>query len=571
MSLNGKQDATAKRRTPMLSLCMIVKNEAQFIVDCLESVREAVDEMIVVDTGSTDDTPELARKAGARVSYFEWRDDFAAARNESIAHARGDWVLWLDADERLAPGGAQVIRESVQRDDFDCGYIPMHDAASLDASPEEVVAGGARLGSPFMLPKLLRRTSDLRFQGLVHENVNLWIANGRRTQTLPTAVVHLGYVPELRRARDKDGRNVRLLEKRVEVDPSEAPVYGFLAQEYLILGQTGRARETAERGWAAAAADPWSVSYSLRLAAVRAHLQLEAGDFQGALETAMQAEQHVGPHPDLHVLGAGALLGKAYQTEDPDIRTRCLEGAKEAYAAALESSQQALQERALGHGSKEIALAGLGTTSLLLGQCDRGLAYFEEALAREPSKLDLRLGKAEVLVAVGRSAEALSILELLLGPRPDPWLVAAQAAEALGEIEDCRMLLQRALALVQQSAYAFPHRRVDQVALECRLAAYQGEPKAGPGAVGAACALMAGDKPERAAAPLTARDESEVAVLVGNLLRLGHQELVRPLLGQKAQLALPGVGRLTHAASEAVGVPIVKRASSKVLATIAVR
>src|SRR5437773_6000316 len=107
--------------TARISLCMIVRDEEQFILECIESARDAVDESIVVDTGSTDRTIELAERAGASVYPFVWCDDFAAARNASIEKASGDWVLWLDADERLARGGAEVLREAVEKKDFDCG------------------------------------------------------------------------------------------------------------------------------------------------------------------------------------------------------------------------------------------------------------------------------------------------------------------------------------------------------------------------------------------------------------------------------------------------------------------
>ncbi|HEY9667173.1 MAG TPA: glycosyltransferase family 2 protein [Coleofasciculaceae cyanobacterium] len=86
---------------PVLSLCVIAKNERENLSRCLASVKPYVDEMIVVDTGSEDETPEIARQYGAKVISFEWCDDFAAARNYSISKASGDWILVLDADEEL--------------------------------------------------------------------------------------------------------------------------------------------------------------------------------------------------------------------------------------------------------------------------------------------------------------------------------------------------------------------------------------------------------------------------------------------------------------------------------------
>src|SRR6185369_15137649 len=103
----------------------IVKDETARLAACLESVSGTVDEIVIVDTGSTDDTVELARARGARVVSWAWRDDFAAARNESLRHARGDWVLVLDADERLALG-APTVRGSVAAtgaDGLDCRLV----------------------------------------------------------------------------------------------------------------------------------------------------------------------------------------------------------------------------------------------------------------------------------------------------------------------------------------------------------------------------------------------------------------------------------------------------------------
>jgi hypothetical protein len=96
-------------RKARLSVCMIVKNEERFLGQCLASVKEIADELIVIDTGSIDRTVEIAREHGAQVGHFEWCNDFAAARNASIALATGDWILFLDADEELSPAEKQTL------------------------------------------------------------------------------------------------------------------------------------------------------------------------------------------------------------------------------------------------------------------------------------------------------------------------------------------------------------------------------------------------------------------------------------------------------------------------------
>ena len=84
-----------------ITVCLIVKNEEQFLAQCLKSVRGFAAQIVVVDTGSTDRTVEIAREFGAEIYSFAWCDDFAAARNAALEHATGDWILMLDADEEL--------------------------------------------------------------------------------------------------------------------------------------------------------------------------------------------------------------------------------------------------------------------------------------------------------------------------------------------------------------------------------------------------------------------------------------------------------------------------------------
>ncbi|MBF8416863.1 glycosyltransferase family 2 protein [Heyndrickxia coagulans] len=95
------------------SLCVITKNEENNIKKCLESVGDIVFEKIVVDTGSTDKTIEIAKKMGAKVYSFKWIDDFSAAKNYAISKAKGDWIIFLDADEFIEPSQIQMVEEKI--------------------------------------------------------------------------------------------------------------------------------------------------------------------------------------------------------------------------------------------------------------------------------------------------------------------------------------------------------------------------------------------------------------------------------------------------------------------------
>lgn len=102
---------------------MIVKNEEKYLDDCLKSVKGAVQQIVIIDTGSTDGTVEIAKKYKADVHHFKWIDDFSAARNESIKYASGDWILWMDADERLKPDSVSRLKKLLKPEKKAVAYI----------------------------------------------------------------------------------------------------------------------------------------------------------------------------------------------------------------------------------------------------------------------------------------------------------------------------------------------------------------------------------------------------------------------------------------------------------------
>jgi glycosyltransferase involved in cell wall biosynthesis len=179
--------------TPTLSLIMIVRNEAANLPRSLEPVRDAFDDIVVVDTGSDDNTPDMASAYGARVVCMPWSDDFSAARNRSIFDARGDWLLWLDADNYISPADVQRIREHLD-----------HERRSILWCTEVVVPEGERLIQKRVFPK----GGCVFFQGRVHEQ--LVHPDDFRSIMTPVEIMHWGYRDKAA-AREKGLRNLRLL------------------------------------------------------------------------------------------------------------------------------------------------------------------------------------------------------------------------------------------------------------------------------------------------------------------------------------------------------------------------
>jgi GT2 family glycosyltransferase/tetratricopeptide (TPR) repeat protein len=199
-----------------VSLCMIVKNEEANLAACLFSAGDLVDEIVVVDTGSTDATKAVARECGARVYDFTWVDDFAAARNESLRHATGDWIFWLDGDDRVDEENRRKLKDLFARlkDDniaysMKCRCLP--DPQTGTATVVDHV-------------RLFRNHSDIRWKYRVHEQILPAVRGlGGSVHASEIVIEHTGYVDAALR-RKKQERDSRIL----ELDRAEHPDDPFI-------------------------------------------------------------------------------------------------------------------------------------------------------------------------------------------------------------------------------------------------------------------------------------------------------------------------------------------------------
>lgn len=189
--------------SPLLSVIMIVKNEEKDLPLCLESVRGLANEIVVVDTGSTDRTVEMAQSLGARVVSHAWRDDFSEARNRSIGEATGRWLLWLDADDRVPDIEHGKIRRLVQGEDAVHLFII-----------ENLYEG--RKAQEFRQIRLFPRRPDLRFEGRIHETLSISAARtGLPSRVSDIRITHTGYSHAGKR-HEKVMRNIALLEEEYQ-------------------------------------------------------------------------------------------------------------------------------------------------------------------------------------------------------------------------------------------------------------------------------------------------------------------------------------------------------------------
>ncbi|CCO07380.1 glycosyltransferase family 2 protein [Desulforamulus hydrothermalis] len=215
-----------------VSLCLIAKNEEKHIARCINSAKPFVDQIVVVDTGSTDHTAEIAESLGAEVYHHIWQDDFALARNQSLSYATGDWIIFLDCDEELAPATAPLLRQVIQ-DDYYQGYwvkiVNFYDN---------------RPSTSFIGFRLFRNSPRHRFEIPIHEQILPAVIRNSSPEKIGQSditIYHYGYENDQEAHRNKIQRNLRILHKAMRDYGQTGFLPFYLGVEYQKLGDYQKA------------------------------------------------------------------------------------------------------------------------------------------------------------------------------------------------------------------------------------------------------------------------------------------------------------------------------------------
>lgn len=209
-SLSGASRPATPQR---LSLCMIMKDEEEHLERCLTSVRGVVDEIVIVDTGSTDRSVEIAERFGARVLHEEWSGDFARHRNTSIDAATGDWVLILDADEELI--GGESLRPLLDDPVMEGYSLREVNFIGEEAGMEAVVNAAFRV---------FRNRPEYRYEGALHEQIQGKVDpdGGARSRFVGIEINHYGYLDGTTESKRKKDRNMRIVLEEVARKPEDS-------------------------------------------------------------------------------------------------------------------------------------------------------------------------------------------------------------------------------------------------------------------------------------------------------------------------------------------------------------
>lgn len=420
---------------PGLSLCMIVKNEAQHLERCLKSVQGIVTEIIIADTGSGDGSMDIARRFGARIVELPWEHDFSKARNQTLRLASCAWILVLDADESIAGWKTEEVQPLLEEPGADGYFLPFIHYVGEFSEGDYVTDNVCRL---------FRNDERILFHGSIHEEAasSIWSLPGGHIAYANLPVYHYGYLDGELQLKDKSSRNLELIGSALKLEPDSVHLRYALGTEYYQQGNYSAAAELLQPLLEEV---PAGTGYTADLYLKTAYA-LQAG---GRMEEA------------LSVYEAGSLLFADFTDLLESYAGLLLEHGESERAYPL--IQQALRSGDTAHKYPSSSGSGTSRTHLSAGRICETLFLYEEAMDHysqaagfspdhsaaweQLAPLCLLSGQEARLTAITRqllpalSRRVLSrLVPAALNARAASWLAALCAAPHLPEA--IRQILQ---------------------------------------------------------------------------------------------------------------------------------
>jgi len=448
-------DSNLSRLRSGLSCCMIVRNNEQTIEAAVKSIIAWVSEVIVLDTGSTDKTPEICRRLGCRVYHFPWPDSFSVARNESLKYARCEWIFWMDSDDVIDAENGRKLAELVSGpiDPRILGFtMQVHcPPGRPDSKHDAVIVDHC---------KVFRNLPDIRFEGRIHEQVLASIrrAGGEVIYT-PLFVVHAGadHTPAGRRR--KLVRDLKLLRLELRENPGHTFTLFNLGMTFADAKKYRQAVRALERSLAAS--DPGE-SHVRKIYALLASSLKELGRNEDAIRYCQLGLAHFPKDPELH-FRSGLLLHDAGR----------LRQAEKSYLAALANDDElhfsSLDRGITGYKARQ----NLAVVYADMGALHKAEEQWRKIIETVPGYGQGWQGLVDTLLEQKRTIEAANVVgQILAGDaslRGTAIVLAAKVAETHGDHKTARQILE-------QGVHSCPE---DPAPLEdlCRLLFYQATPE----------------------------------------------------------------------------------------------
>ena len=215
----------------MISICIIVKNEEKHIENCLEALKKYGQEIVVVDTGSTDKTVEISKKYTDKVLYFKWCDDFSKAKNFAAENASNDYILSLDADEYMDELDVNQIET----------FLKEHPNAVGNIRLTNLLNSNGGVVKNFIEVSRIYDRRHVHFEERIHEQLKRLDKKKSEMVTLNVTATHVGYLLSEEETKEKNKRNISLLEKELKEDPDNPYILFQLGQSYAAIGESLKA------------------------------------------------------------------------------------------------------------------------------------------------------------------------------------------------------------------------------------------------------------------------------------------------------------------------------------------
>jgi len=302
-----------------ISGCVITKDEEKNIAKCLDSLKPVADEIIVIDTGSEDATIQIAEDLGAHVFRQKWENDFSKAKNAALDRARGDWIVFLDADEYFDETSVSKVRAVIEK---------VHGNRSVDGIKCELInidRDDGKIISSNEILRIFRNSKKIRYINKIHEELRkngapLTCADARSV----LSILHTGYSAVLQA--EKARRNLELLKN----NPDDKKSAYYLATTYFILDEDEKAYEYADLALAEEAiAGIDSMAYKMHAIRISAAMRIDPSDRDKIRKLIVEADRNYGNHPEIAKEEAAFLL-----------REGCYEEALEKYLYALDCQEK---------------------------------------------------------------------------------------------------------------------------------------------------------------------------------------------------------------------------------------
>ncbi|QHT59505.1 glycosyltransferase [Paenibacillus lycopersici] len=366
--------------TVTVAAAILTRNEARCIERCIVSLIDAVDEIIVIDSASTDGTSEIAARF-PKVKILRGTaqcDDLAEKRNSALPHIQSDWVLWVDADEWLFPEDAAAVRAAAGI------YHEAHEHVVLNISQVNHVRGG--LSTDFGVPRMFPVRRGLRYYGRLHEQVviegrDMYDASILR-RNARIRVHHDGYEPDIMTAKGTIGRNLRLLALMIEEEPDNPGWLLYYARESLLSGDTAAAKAALLRADAAAETTP-GFGRRLQVWMLLHQIHMAERAFSDAERVCRKALELQPDYPDALFRLAEAQTARAAATlREAQRHAEAAKSAFRTYRGAVSADESIADWKA------DLMLADL---TLMQGKQAEAKAKYEALFARHPELAERRI------------------------------------------------------------------------------------------------------------------------------------------------------------------------------------